>query len=351
MKVGIHPERYGRVSDFVKRYEEILKYNSIECEYLSADDPDFFNKLKGLDAFIYRWYHYDYDKQLATTILPIARDVLKLKTFPDNSTDWHFDDKIKQYYLMMLNDFPMCKSWIFWEKKKATEWAQNAMFPLVFKLKGGAGSQNVVLVKSKRQAIQLINRMFGRGITSFGLLDQQSTSVHDFRIEKYLKVILWKLKRALFGIPVETVYQKNKNYVLFQDFLPGNTFDTRVTVIGNRAFAFRRFNRVNDFRSSGSGFIDHDSTKIDIECIKIAFEVSSKLEFQSMAYDFLYDKSNNPKFVEISYSYLDTAIYKCPGHWDRDLKWHEGHLWPQFCQLQDLLSLPDLKQPSLAQSE
>ena len=33
-------------------------------------------------------------------------------------------------------------------------------------------------------------------------------------------------------------WQRKKNYAMFQRFLPGNEYDTRVTVIGNRAFAF-----------------------------------------------------------------------------------------------------------------
>ena len=39
-----------------------------------------------------------------------------------------------------------------------------------------------------------------------------------------------------------------RGYVYFQDFIPDNQFDTRVTVIGNRAFAFIRKVRPGDFR-------------------------------------------------------------------------------------------------------
>ena len=65
-----------------------------------------------------------------------------------------------------------------------------------------------------------------------------------------------------------------------------------------------------------------------------------------MAYDFLYDKDRNPWFCEISYSFVDTAVERCPGYWDTDLDWHEGHWWPQYFQLMDALDVPDLKQPS-----
>ncbi len=347
MKVGIHLDRNKEVSGFVKKYEAILSYNNIETQFLHISDKDFFEKVKGLDAFIFRWFHYDYDRQLARTILPLVRDTLKITTFPDNITDWHFDDKIRQYYLMKLFEFPMTESWIFWNRRDAVDWAENASYPVVFKLKGGAGSQNVILVKDKKRARSLIFRMFGKGIKDIGLGDKDSTPLNDFNPVIFSKVLFWKLKKTLMGKSVETFYEKQKNYILFQKFLPGNSYDTRVTIIGDRAFAFRRFNRPGDFRSSGSGLIDHDAQKVDLAFVKIAFDVSSKLHFQSMAYDFLYNELRKPEFCEISYSYLDTAVFNCHGFWDNQLNWHEGHYWPQFCQLQDLLNLPDLRQPEI----
>jgi glutathione synthase/RimK-type ligase-like ATP-grasp enzyme len=82
----------------------------------------------------------------------------------------------------------------------------------------------------------------------------------------------------------------SKNYVYYQKYLPNNNFDTRVTVIGDRAFAFRRFNRTRDFRASGSGKIDYDMDSIDKRMIKIALETSEECGFQCMAFDFLYDE-------------------------------------------------------------
>lgn len=49
-----------------------------------------------------------------------------------------------------------------------------------------------------------------------------------------------------------------KKYVYFQDFIPGNDFDTRVTIIGDRAFGFTRNVRPGDFRASGSGNVGYD---------------------------------------------------------------------------------------------
>ena len=217
------------------------------------------------------------------------------------------------------------------------------------KLYGGAGSSNVILINSKRQAEKLIKKQFSKGIKTNMISDTNDLKFKEFNLYNFLKK---KGRKAIKALTGEDRYRKlnwgrHTNYVLFQKFLPKNDFDTRVSVIGGRAFAFRRFNRKDDFRSSGSGLINYEVDKINLEFIKIALDISKKLNFQSMAYDFLYNENGEPEFCEISYVYKDSAVYDCKGYWDSDLQFHEGHFWPQYFQLVDFLELPDLKQPNL----
>ena len=128
-----------------------------------------------------------------------------------------------------------------------------------------------------------------------------------------------------------------REYVYFQDFVPGNRFDTRVTVIGDRAFAFTRNVRPGDFRASGSGSVEYDMAKVRLECVEIAFEIARKTRSQSMAFDFVFTSDDRPMVVEVSYCYDATAVYNCDGHWNREFKWRPGHLWPQDAILTDLL--------------
>jgi hypothetical protein len=137
-------------------------------------------------------------------------------------------------------------------------------------------------------------------------------------------------------------WQIQKDAILFQKYLPNNSFDTRVTVIGNRAFAFRRFVRSNDFRASGSGNFDTDPEKIDTRCLEIAFSISKRLNFNTMAYDFIFDEDKKPYINEISYCFVDWVVQSCPGHWDENLSWHSGQNWLQYYQLMDFLLVGDL---------
>ncbi|MBA7521913.1 hypothetical protein ES705_14025 [subsurface metagenome] len=341
MQVGIQKDQYGKFCRFLERYEKILDFNSIDHIRLEASQSDFWERIRTLDLFIFRWKHYDTYRQLAHTILPVIEGEMGITCLPDWKTCWHYDDKIKEYYLLKQHRFPIIDSFIFWEGKAALEWLGKADFPLVFKLKVGAGSRNVILIKTKKQAVKHVNKMFGKGLIP------RSIDRNQIKFTREIHHFGGNLLRKIKGEDVLENWQRQKNYILFQKYLPDNNYDIRITVIGDRAFAFMRFNRKDDFRASGSGKIDYSKNKMYKKCIEIAFNVSKKMDFQSMAYDFLFTPDNEPQFSEISYTYLDTAIYNCPGYWDLNLNWHEGHYWPQYFQLMDVLNLPDLKQPEM----
>jgi glutathione synthase/RimK-type ligase-like ATP-grasp enzyme len=338
MKIGIHYDHGKEMYPFCQIYEKILEFNKIDFVRLHIDETGFWEKAAVCDVIIFRWGHNHSISQLAKTILPIIENEMKVKVFPNQKTCWHYDDKITQYYLLSFYGYPIIKSWIFWDKTDATNWIKEADFPLVLKLKKGAGSTNVLLIKNEMQAVLFIKKLFNRGTLST-----------DFNLSKstYLRRKAGKLLRklSLRKKIADEFWEIEKDYVLFQKFLSGNEFDTRVTVIGGRAFAFRRMNRIADFRASGSGSLDHDISKIDPVFITKALEISARMGFQSMAYDFIYDEFRQPGICEISYTYNDLAVLKCPGYWDKQLNWHEGHYYPQYFQLIDLLNLPDLKNP------
>src|SRR5262249_26757951 len=123
------------------------------------------------------------------------------------------------------------------------------------KLRCGAGSQNVRLVRNRHEAEAVCRQAFGVGFPAApGYLDDARTRLRHIG---GWKEFCQKLKRVPESV-VSTIRYKRygprqRGYVLFQEFMPGNDYDTRVTIIGNRAFGAVRHNRPNDFRASGSG--------------------------------------------------------------------------------------------------
>lgn len=349
MMVGIYDlkDPNGRDLAVQRAYESILSYNGIPSIRLRVEEIDFWERVRELSLFIMRFQHLDSDLQEAHDILPVIEHTYGIPCYPNQATAWHYDDKVRQYFLLKGKGFPIVDSWIFYARNAALEWARSASYPVVFKLRGGAGSSNVLLVRSWTQASRLIRNMFGRGVSPGKFLTANALRIKHFNLYRELHHLAGNVYRKSKGLDASPHWRKHKNYALFQKFLPNNEFDTRVTVIGERAFAFRRFVRDGDFRASGSGKIDYEPSRIDLRCVEIAFTVSKRMGFQSMAYDFLLNEEGMPEFCEVSYTYVSRAIHGCPGYWDANLEWHEGHFWPEYLHLVDALQLPDLKQPPL----
>jgi glutathione synthase/RimK-type ligase-like ATP-grasp enzyme len=278
--------------------------------------------------------------------VPIAKCVIAaaektgIKVFPNTATCWHFDDKVAQKYLLEAVRAPLVPSYVFCIRDTALRWVENATFPKVFKLRCGAASYGVQLVKSRRQARAICKKAFGAGFaSSSGYLADYRTKL---RKTKSLQELLAKIKRMPASLRTIAAGKKllpvQKGYVLFQEFLEGNEYDTRVTVIGTRAFGFIRHNRPGDFRASGSGSIEYDVRRIDLRCVQIALETAERIGSQSLAFDFLFDQDGEPRIAEISYCYLAEAVYQCSGYWDRKLNWHDGHFWPENLIIEDLIT-------------
>jgi glutathione synthase/RimK-type ligase-like ATP-grasp enzyme len=289
------------------------------------------------------WHHHQYryeDRLFAKQLLYSVENSGKL-VFPNFKTTWHFDDKVGQKYLLEAIGAPLVPSYVFYTKKEAVKWIEQTQFPTVFKTTGGSGSSNVRLIRSKRQALQLVKKAFGRGISArdkYNLLFNRLWKVERDKNFASLMSFLKGLVRLIIPTSFERMHGREKGYVYFQDFISGNSFDTRLVVVGNRCFGIRRYNRDNDFRASGSGLLKYEPELFSVRDISIAFDLAEKLKTQSVAYDFIYDETGKPFVVEISYGYNTSVYHNCRGYWDKDLIWHDLPVNPQYFIIEDLIN-------------
>lgn len=324
------------------RWAEYLQSKGIEVKRLDLKRSDVMEQLRDCDGVMWHWYHIPDDKQSAPKILDAIERHLGLDVFPDCNSRWHYDEKVSQHYLLEALGAPRIKSWVFWDYTEAVRFAKTANYPLVFKLSVGAASANVVKVHNAAEALKQIDKTFKGVYFPYSMNEFQFKS--RFLSPAYYKGIV---KRGLNSLPyifknqyppLPDYYLLQKNYAYFQEFCADNSHDIRVTVIGNRAWAFTRENRSGDFRASGSGKVDYDRKKIPPEAIKLAFELSRKMNAQSMAYDIMYDNQRNLVVNEVSYCYVFKAVYGAPGYWDENLTWHEGNVYPQDAMAEDLVA-------------
>jgi len=340
--VAIHDN--PRPDNFSSRWLAYCEENRIRYSRVSCYDCDIIKKLSNANALLWNWVHFIPADVLLARGLVRAVEEMGLLVFPNSSTCWHYDDKIVQKYLLEAIDAPIVPTQIFYDPADALRWIESAQFPKVFKLSKGAASANVRLVRSAKEAKGLLKKAFWQGFapaaTPARLLSKPTATLAHVRRKGYAHLLksAARLPRLIRDLRRKELLAGRENgYLYLQEFLPGNKFDTRITVIGNRAFGFTRNVRENDFRASGSGSISYDLSRIDLRAVAIAFKVARRLQAQSIAFDFLKDANDELKIAEISYCYQDKAVYDCEGHWDEQMNWKNGHLWPQDAILIDLL--------------
>ena len=333
MKIALH-HTPGSFSDYWIQY---LEENNIPYKIVNCYNSDIIQQLEGCNALMWHWDHNCYKAALFARQLTISIELMGIKVFPNTNTSWHHDDKLGQKYLLESIQAPFIKSYIFYDKFTAIEWAKNTTYPKVFKLRGGAGSLNVKRISSKDEALRKINKAFSNGYAQIDKLSRLKESVWQLRRDgtfKSVKGIISGLMRLFIPTDLEKYSSRHKGYVYFQDFIDGNDYDIRLVVVGDKCYGITRYCRKGDFRASGSGIKSYDNKIIPTECVKIAFDVSKNLNLQSVAFDFIKDK-NQYKVIEISYCFVSNSF---PGYWDKSMFWHEEISCPQTDMIRNFIN-------------
>lgn len=333
-RIAIHhfPDQFSE--RWIAWFEERgIPWQPVDCYH-----TDIIARLRDSDGLMWHWSNLDpatafFARQLTFSLERIGKEV-----FPDSRSCWHFDDKVGQKYLLEAVGAPLVPSRVFYSPAAARDWLRGARFPLVFKLRGGSSSRNVRLVPDRKTALALVRQAFGRGFRPFDPWQDLKDRIHRYRDgTHHLTGVLKGIGRLVIPTDFVRLQGVERGYIYFQDFIPGNTMDTRVVVIGPRAFAIRRLCRTNDFRASGSGAFLYDRAGIDERCVRIALELSRRLDVQCLAYDFVFD-GGRPLLVEISYGFNMPVYDPCPGYWDEAMVWHEGPFNPQAFMAEDFLA-------------
>lgn len=318
MKVAIHNSN----TDLTLQWIEYCIDKGIDYVIVSAYDSNIIETISDCDIFLWHHHHGDYrDVNFAKQLLN-SIESMGLTVYPNHDTGWYFDDKVGEKYLFEALNIPTVPSFVFYDATSALEWARKTNYPKVFKLRGGAGSSNVKLIRSFSQSSRYIRKSFSSGFSPFSRITYLKERFIQWKSgrENIISIFkgLYRLIKLPYGV---SLLPRQKGYVYFQEFMPNNSYDTRVVVIGGKyAFAEKRYVREGDFRASGSGMFDYRD--IDLKIVKIAFDAAKVLKAQSIAFDFIYDSFGNPLIVEMSYAFGTHGISKAPCYWLDDMTCH-----------------------------
>lgn len=329
-RIAIQPDLIPE-NAYSDRWIPRLRELGHHVEVVSLLDDDFIERVNACDGFLWWFPPIPRVREVGKALLPALDQAGRVFVHPSLESCWHFDDKIAQAYLMRAAGVPSPKTWIFWRYEHAIEFFRNATYPLVMKLPWGVRSENVALLRDEKEARRMARRMFGRG----------AESLHPRPLEG-LRIGVRPLRNVLRAMLNVTPLMRpaiHRNAMLVQEFVAGNEFDVRVNIIGRRAFAFRRANRPNDFRASGSRIQDDDPQKIALDVIECAFDAADRLKMPAVCFDVL-RQNGKPVITEFSYYFNAPTIGQCPGHWFRDgvrLQWVDGKMRAEDAVLDDFL--------------
>ena len=200
MKIAIHKSKSGFSDRWIAYCEkQDIPYKAVNC-YQSA----IIKNLEDCDALMWHHNHANPCDVLFAKELLFSLEAAGKFVYPDSKTTWHFDDKLGQKYLLEAMRLPLIPTFVFYSKKEALEWISKASFPLVFKLRGGAASRNVKLIKKRKQAKNIIRKAFGKGIRQYDPWEGIKESIRKYRLGNVpLKEVIKAFAHIVYPIQLE----------------------------------------------------------------------------------------------------------------------------------------------------
>jgi len=327
---------HNSTSGFGPYWIDYCRRKDIPHKVVDFYDNDIVEQVRDCSALLWHYSHSDpRDVVIARQIL-FALEHAGFKVFPDFRMAWHFDDKVGQKYLFETLGIPSLPMYVFLDRSVALEWAANTDFPKVFKLRHGASSSCVQLVRNEGEARRLIKQAFRRGLSVYNPWDNLKDRLDKWGLGTYGIVDLIKgIGRFIYPPRFSRVLGRQIGYVFFQDFASGNDSDVRIVVIGDKAFGGRRWVRPGDFRASGSGRISYEPDLIDVEYVALAFQLAERLGCRCLAFDFVRKQDDSLAVIEVSYGFGWKG--NSPGYWDSSLQWHARDYRPEEWMVDQVL--------------
>ena len=283
-------------------YERYCETNGIEYHNYDIHASDWLDKAENLDVI---FWHVDstpaalYEAQSKIYVLD---KILKKICFPSYHEIWQYEDKCRAHYLYQAYNLPCIPTISSNSKEESVKLSETIKYPVIVKTRTGAGSFGVKKIANKAQLKRYINQVFSQ-----------------------------KGKYTLYP------YERQKDYILLQEFIDDASYDLRVMLVGDKAYGYYRYPNKGDYRASGGGNEDHiRPTPIDV--LKEAINVREALGSRVLGVDFLYSEKYKKHLIieaslfnEIDPPSIETMLGGVSGFYDisdpNNIHYEEGAFW------------------------
>lgn len=234
------------------------------------------------DFFLGRFAHKPLEKRKTSIVLPRLIKIFGDRCFPQPNLYEHYDDKLAQYLFFKDKNYPIPDTIYATCRGDAENFLRKHGYPLILKTRTGVSSKGVKMIKN---------------------IDQLT---YPILLQKFCK--------------------------------SDDNGDYRVVVIGERVIAFKRNNKPDDFRASGSDDVEFKKD-YNLEMIMLAKRISKENEYTCMAYDIM-KHQNRWLLLEKSYTFpCDRGFMRSPFYYDENLaKIEKKGIMPQDFIVEDLFN-------------
>lgn len=293
------------------RYERFCKNNAIPYGFLDITKSDWMEEAEMYDLIICHTESNPAYQEMIESKIYILENLMGKFCFPSYHEVWQYENKNRANYLYKHYDLPTIPTYVTQNKEEAFDLIDKVGYPFITKTTIGAGSSGVRKIKTRSEAVKMINSIF----------------CHN-------------------GLKTQYPYQRQKDYLYVQKFIDDATFDLRIMLVGNMAFGYYRYPNKGDFRASGAG--NTEKKAIPEDALRLAVEVRNKLNSRQMGVDLLYSKKNKKYYIiETSlFNKIDTpeqlAIRGVPGYYDLsdidNIRFKEGKFWVQELVIRNVIT-------------
>ena len=174
--VSSYESKYPYVLGIIKEFWHMHRHYIAACrdlgvayKVLDISGPDWQDVIKrsGCDAYlVYPSVQFSIWKQMYDERLRImVKDMGKI-IFPSYDELWIWESKRRMHYWLKANDIPHPKTWVFYNRNEALDFAEKANLPIVFKSDMGSGASGVIIFRKKKFLKKNITRCFKKGFTT-----------------------------------------------------------------------------------------------------------------------------------------------------------------------------------------
>jgi hypothetical protein len=246
--------KFGIIREFThmhKHYIAACRKLGVPYKLIDISGPDWLDNIRksGCDAFlvwpsayITIWKHM-YDERLK-----IITEELGKTIYPSYDEIWFYESKRRMDYWMDANNIPQPGTWVFYEREKAVNFAEQVELPVVYKSDFGSGSSGVRIFRRRKPLIKFVNKCFRKGVVRRG------------------------------GHPRDRQWGS----ILLQQYMP-NSREWRMIRIGDSYFGYEKV-KVGDF-ASGSHAWNYE--RPSDELLNLLKNITDKGGFRSMDLDVL----------------------------------------------------------------